>query len=106
MFALVVRFELKDESAAAAFDALVERTARGIATEPGTLIYAVHTVDDEPLARIFYELYADRGGFDAHNAQPHTKQFLAEREQFLSATRVEFLGVDSVRSKGVAGAGA
>lgn len=101
MFALVVRFDLKDDAAAAGFDALVAETAKGIASEPGTLTYVVHTVNDEPLARIFYELYADRAGFEAHNAEPHTRHFLAEREQYLAGTRVEFLGVDATRSKGL-----
>jgi quinol monooxygenase YgiN len=93
MFALVVRFDLKDQSAASQFDALVERTAAGIVEhEPGTLVYSTHPVVDEPLARVFYEVYADRTAFEAHEAQPHVKEFLAERDQYLSDTRIEFLG--------------
>ncbi|WP_406046893.1 putative quinol monooxygenase [Kribbella sp. NBC_00889] len=92
MFALVVRFDLTDQSAASKFDALVERTAAGIVEhEPGTLVYSTHPVVDEPLARVFYEVYADRAAFEAHEEQPHVKAFLAERGQYLSATRVEFL---------------
>src|SRR4051812_33157002 len=92
MFALVVRFDLKDQSAASQFDALVERTAAGIVEhEPGTLVYSTHPVVDEPLARVFYEVYADRAAFEAHEAQPHVKTFLTERDQYLSGTRVEFL---------------
>ena len=66
MVAIVVRFELKDEAAARGFDALVEETASAIqASEPDTLIYAVHRVGDAPLSRVFYELYASR---DAHGS--------------------------------------
>jgi quinol monooxygenase YgiN len=93
MFALVVRFELRDAEAAEAFDRLVAETAPGIREqEPGTLVYAVHPVQDAPLSRVFYELYESRAAFDAHEEQPHTKRFLAEREQYLRDSRVEFLG--------------
>lgn len=92
MFALVVRFYLRDEEAAQGFDALVAETGPKIkASEPGTLIYAVHKVKDAPLSRVFYELYESREAFDAHEQQEHTKRFLAEREQYLTGTRVEFL---------------
>jgi quinol monooxygenase YgiN len=45
MFGLTVRFTCKDEASAAAFARLVTETAPGIRQhEPGTLVYAVHTV--------------------------------------------------------------
>jgi quinol monooxygenase YgiN len=91
MFALVVRFELKDDAAAVGFDGLVAETAAGIAGEAGTQVYAVHGVVDEPLARVFYEVYRDRAAFEAHEAQAHTRRFLREREQYLAGVRVEFL---------------
>ncbi len=92
MFALVVRFDLKDEDAADAFDSLVSRTAEGIAQhEPGTLVYATHRVAGEPLARVFYEVYADREAFEEHERQPHTLTFLSDRENYVASSRVEFL---------------
>lgn len=91
MFGLVVRFDLKDEAAAEAFDALVAKTAEGIRSEPGTLLYIVNRVEGAPLSRVFYEVYADREAFEAHEATPHVKHFLAEREQYISDLRVEFL---------------
>jgi quinol monooxygenase YgiN len=100
MFALVVRFYLRDDEAAKGFDALVAETAPQIqAHEPGTLIYAVHAVKDAPLSRVFYELYESREAFDAHEQQAHTKKFLTEREQYLTGHRVEFL--DDPIGKGV-----
>jgi quinol monooxygenase YgiN len=99
MFALVVRFYLRDEAAADRFDALVAETLPLIRdAEPGTLIYAVHRVKDAPLSRVFYELYASREAFDQHESNEHTKRFLAEREQYLTGVRVEFL--DSPIGKG------
>lgn len=100
MYALVVRFELADEESAVAFDQLVEETAAGItATEPGTLLYVTHRVEDAPLSRVFYEVYRDRVAFDEHQRQPHTVRFLAERDGYVSAARVEF--VSPVTSKGL-----
>ncbi len=92
MFGLSVRFTCRDANAAAGFDRLAAETVPEIRRyEPGTLVYAVHAVDGKPLERIFYELYADRAAFDAHEQQPHTRRFLAGREQFLSSVEVDFL---------------
>ena len=92
MLALVVRFELKDPQCASAFDSLVEATVSGIRSgEPGTLVYATHTVTNEPLVRIFYEVYQDHSAFEEHERQPHTRRFLSERDRYTSAVRVEFL---------------
>lgn len=92
MIGLVVRFTCKDQASAEAYDRLVAETAGGIREgEPGTLIYAVHTVDGQPLQRIFYELYADQAAFEAHEAAPHTSRYLAERDQYLAATEVDWL---------------
>jgi quinol monooxygenase YgiN len=92
MFGLVVRFNLKSGSGPD-FDKLTEETVIGIrAAEPGTLVYACHEVEDDPDARVFYELYRDRSAFDAHEQQPHVRRFLAEREQSMAAApRVEFM---------------
>jgi quinol monooxygenase YgiN len=100
VFALVVRFDLVDEAAAAGFDRLVAETLPGIRShEPGTVLYATHRVADAPLARIFYEVYRDRAAFEDHLRQPHVVHFLEEREQYLTGARVEFL--DPVAAKGL-----
>lgn len=96
MFGLSVRFTCKDETAAAGFDKLVAETVPLIrAHEAGTVVYAVHTVEGKPLERIFYELYRDRAAFDAHEEQPHTRRFLAAREQFLASVDVDFLSLQT-----------
>ena len=92
MFGLSVRFTCKDLNCAAGFDKLVAETVPQVRQhEPGTLVYAVHTVEGKPLERIFYELYRDRAAFDAHEEQLHTRRMLTEREQFLSSVEVDFL---------------
>lgn len=97
-FGLVVRFTLKD-GAAAGFDDLVASTVEKIRSEPGTVIYTCHRVQDRPNQRIFYELYRDRAAFQAHEEQEHTRYFLKEREQYLQAVEVDLLDLDT--GKGV-----
>lgn len=92
MFGLCVRFTCKDQASAEAYDRLVAETVEGIkANEPGTLVYASHTVEGQPLQRIFYELYRDRGAFEAHGASPHTRRYLEQRDQYLASTEVDWL---------------
>jgi quinol monooxygenase YgiN len=90
-FALVVRFTVLPGSEEA-FDALTAATTAAIrASEPGTLVYACHQVDQAPQQRIFYELYRDRAAFDAHENQPHVQHFLQAREALLDDVAVDFL---------------
>jgi quinol monooxygenase YgiN len=92
MFALVVRFECRDETAAQHFDELTAEVVREIATkEPGTVVYATHAVEDEPLARVFYEVYRDRDAFQMHETAEHVQRFHARKDPLLVSTRVEFL---------------
>nr|WP_240942491.1 antibiotic biosynthesis monooxygenase [Planosporangium thailandense] len=90
---MVVRFDIRDEQAAEQFDALAaEAVAQIAAKEPGTLVYATHTVEGEPLARVFYEVYADRDAFQAHEDADHVKEFHARKNPLLVGEhRVEFL---------------
>jgi quinol monooxygenase YgiN len=96
MFALVVRFDCRDEAAAARFDELTAGVVRLITErEPGTLVYATHRVEDEPLARVFYELYRDRDAFEAHEVADHVQRFHAQKDPLLVRTRVEVLSPGS-----------
>lgn len=100
MFGLVVRFTCKDEESAEAFDRLVAETLEEIKRhEAGTLVYVSHWVEAEPLVRVFYELYADRAAFDAHEEQPHTRRFLEARGEYLAS--VEVTWVTAQAGKGI-----
>jgi quinol monooxygenase YgiN len=91
VYSLVVRFDVRP-SALAAFDALVASLVADIrAHESGTLAYVPCTVSDDPHARVFIEVYRDEDAFAAHEAQPHTQEFLRLREPMLRSVRVEFL---------------
>lgn len=92
MFALVVRFDIRDEEAAETFDELTaEAVAQITAKEPGTLVYATSIVKDAPLSRVFYEVYADDDAFRAHEQAEHVKEFHARKNTLLVSHRVEFL---------------
>ena len=99
MMGLVVRFTVRPD-AAAAFDALLATELAGIrAHEPGTLVYAVATDQTEPGVVTLLEVYRDRAAFEAHEEQPHTKHFLAARDQHLAApTQVRWLDVADMAS--------
>lgn len=97
MLGLIARFDLKNENAAVVFDQLVAETGEKIrANEPGTLAYTVHDVVDEPLARVFYELYQDRDAFDEHRGQPYVVRFLAECKEYATNIRIEYVTPRSV----------
>jgi quinol monooxygenase YgiN len=98
VFALVVRFDCRDQPAVEQFDQLTAEAVEQItAKEPGTLLYATHAVQDEPLARIFYEVYRDREAFQAHEAADHVRDFHARKDPLLVGTRVEFLSPGSAK---------
>ncbi len=101
MFGLCVRFTCKDEASAEAYDRLVAETVEAIkANEPGTLVYATHLVEGQPLQRIFYELYRDKAAFEAHEASPATRRYLAERDQYLASTEVDWLTLQTGKGTG------
>ena len=92
MFTLLVRFDLPDAAAAETFDRLAAETVPLIhEREPGTLTYDTFTVEGEPLARVFFEIYADADAHAAHEAQPHTATFLTAVRALVTSVRVEQL---------------
>jgi quinol monooxygenase YgiN len=94
MLALVVRIDLVSGEAAATFDALLSEMVGEVrAHEPGALVYAVHTVEDEPLARVLYEVYADQEAFQLHQDTHYFKEFVAARAPLMASRRGERLTV-------------
>jgi quinol monooxygenase YgiN len=99
VIALVVRFDVRDEASARRFVELTAQVVAAIrAREPGTLVYATHAVREAPLARVFYEVYADEAAFQAHEEAPHVIDFHANKDPLLAAPpRVEFLEPGAAR---------
>ena len=52
------------------------------------------------MQRIFYELYRDRAAFEAHEASPATRRYLAERDQYLASTEVDWLTLQTGKGTG------
>ena len=102
MFGLCVRFTCNDQASAEAYDRLVAETVEGIkASEPGTLVYACHLVEGQPLQRIFYELYLGPGGPSRPTRPPpHTRRYLDQRDQYLARTEVDWLTLQTGKGTG------
>ena len=77
---------------------LLLHTASNVST--GTLVYASHLVEGQPLQRIFYELYRDKAAFEAHEAAAHTRRYLDERDQYLASTEVDWLTLQAGKGAG------
>lgn len=99
MIGLVVRFTVRPDTATAFHELLASELAGIRAHEPGTLVYAVGTDRSEPSVVTLLEVYRDKAVFEAHEAQTHTRHFLAERDRHLAApTEVRWLDVAEMAS--------
>jgi quinol monooxygenase YgiN len=80
------------------FDRLLRALVKSVrAREPDTLVYIVHAVPSAPLQRILYECYRNREAYEAHQRQPHTAAFEAERRSYVLATNVIELGLQQAK---------
>ena len=78
------------------FDRLAAEVAHAVRqVEPGTLVYACHTVDNAPNQRLFYQLFRDANSVEAHTRQPHVQRFAQEARAHVSATNVIELTVSA-----------
>jgi len=81
---------------AEAFDRLAAEVAYNVRqVEPGTLVYACHTVDNAPDQRLFYQLFRDANSVEAHTRQPHVQRFAQEARAHVSGTNVIELTVSA-----------
>jgi quinol monooxygenase YgiN len=79
-----------------AFDRLAAEVAHAVRqAEPGTLVYACHTVDNAPDQRLFYQLFRDANSVEAHTMQPHVQRFAREARAHVSGTNVIELTVSA-----------
>ncbi|HEY2442618.1 MAG TPA: antibiotic biosynthesis monooxygenase [Streptosporangiaceae bacterium] len=92
-YGLIAIYTLADNRVAE-FDALAERVVDDVrASEPDVLVYAVHTVPNAPMQRIFYEVYRDRRAYEEHRRQAYLQRFEVERTPYVLATNVIELGM-------------
>ena len=60
-------------------------------------MYATHSVEGSPLARIFYEVYRDRDAFQTHESADHVRLFHTRKDPLVVGRRVEFLAPASAK---------
>jgi quinol monooxygenase YgiN len=80
------------------FDALAEKVVAEVrASEPDALVYAVHSVPNAPMQRIFYEVYRDRTAYEEHKRHLYIQRFDVERDPYVLATNVIELGTQQAK---------
>jgi quinol monooxygenase YgiN len=103
LYGLIAIYTLA-EGVTADFDALAERVVAEVrANEPDALVYAVHSVPNAEMQRIFYEVYRDRMAYEDHKRQPHIQRFEADRRPYVLATNVIELGMQQAKLSSLPG---
>jgi quinol monooxygenase YgiN len=103
LYGLIAIYTLA-EGATADFDALAEEVVAEVrASEPDALVYAVHSVPNAEMQRIFYEVYRDRMAYEDHKRRPHIQRFEADRGPYVLATNVIELGMQQVKLSALPG---
>jgi quinol monooxygenase YgiN len=67
-----------------------------VRAEPNNLLYFLHEDREAPGHFVFYEIFASRADFDAHNATPHVRAWFARLPALahggVKVTRMQVLG--------------
>jgi quinol monooxygenase YgiN len=74
-----------------------------VRNEPNNLVYFLHEDREAPGHFIFYEIFASKADFEAHNATPHVQAWFAKLPELaeggVKVVRAELLGNQSEASK-------
>ncbi len=82
------------------FDRLAAEVTRAVRNEPGTVVYACHSVDNAPDQRLFYQLFRDANAVEAHTRQPYVQHFAREARAHVEGTNVIELTVGVAKVAG------
>lgn len=75
------------------FDALAKNLVAAVrAAEPETLVYVFHRVEDAPLSRVVYEVYANQEAVAQHQSAEYFQRAMVELDQYVVSARMEVLG--------------
>jgi quinol monooxygenase YgiN len=97
LYGLIAIYTLA-EGREAEFDALAEQVVDEVrVSEPDALVYAVHSVPNAPMQRIFYEVYRDRMAYEEHKRHPYIQRFDVDRSPYVLATNVIELGTQQAK---------
>ena len=84
MFVLVVQIKIKPENVDAFMGKLAEN-AKNARKEPGCKQFDVLVDPNDKTKVMLYEVYNDDKAFEAHQATPHFKKYLAEAVPMLAS---------------------
>lgn len=83
-FVLEVKIRIKPEHVEN-FMAKLAENAKGARSEPGCRTFDVSVDPTDKTSVMLYEVYADDKAFEAHQAMPHFKKYLAEAVPLLAS---------------------
>ena len=83
-FVLVVNIRIKPESVDAFMKGVLEN-ARNARKEPGCRQFEVLVDPNDRSKAMLFEIYDDESAFEAHQATPHFKKYLAEAVPLLAS---------------------
>lgn len=75
MYVVTVEFKIKPNNIATFLDAMHQQAKNSLELEDGCRHFDVCVNEKDPNHIFLYELYDDRGAFDAHLASTHFKEF-------------------------------
>ena len=84
MVTLVVHISIKPENVDA-FMQKLDANARAARTEPGCRQFEVLVDPNDRTKIMLFEVYNDEAAFEAHQATPHFKKYLAEAVPMLAS---------------------
>jgi (4S)-4-hydroxy-5-phosphonooxypentane-2,3-dione isomerase len=88
-FVLEVKIRIKPEQVEN-FMAKLAENAKAARTEPGCKTFDVSVDPNDRTSVMLYEVYADEKAFEAHQATPHFKKYLAEAIPLLASRERRF----------------
>lgn len=98
MIVTLLRVECHDKAAAAEFDALTAKVFQQVSDhEPYTLVFASHRVEDQPLTRVFYEVYRDQASANIHARAEPLCELLARQDPLVAGVQIEQLTLDQAK---------
>ena len=88
-FVLEVKLRIKPEHVES-FMAKLSENAKAARTEPGCRTFDVSVDPNDKTSVMLYDVYADEKAFEAHQATPHFKKYLAEAVPLLASRERKF----------------
>ena len=89
MYAVCVKFDLKDGKTAGFMPLMRDNAQASLRTEDGCLQFDVLSDPDKPDTVFLYEIYADRAAFDFHLASDHFQSFDAATADMIAAKDIQ-----------------